>query len=76
MARVWIELPPGPDGDMLGWGDTALIKTALAEGEDGVRGYVVEEIRGQVHMLRLSGSKLDSSELWAMPGGRLWGERP
>ena len=64
MARAWIALPPGPDGERLGWGDTAAFKTALARA-----GYVVEEIRGvRVHMLRLSGSRLDSSELRAMPG--------
>jgi hypothetical protein len=58
MSRAWIELPPD-----LGWGDTAVLKTALA-GD----GYVIEEIRGQVHMLRLSGSRLESPELWRMPG--------
>jgi hypothetical protein len=54
-----MELPPD-----LGWGDTR-----VAIGELTVMGYRVEEIRGECHMLRLSGSRLEGSALWRMPGG-------
>lgn len=57
-VRAWIELPPD-----LGWGGTAVMKSSLARD-----GYAVEEIRGAVHMLRLSGSRLGSWEALKMPG--------
>jgi hypothetical protein len=58
MASAWIDLPPD-----LGWGDTR-----VAMGELERMGYRTEEIRGTHHMLRLSGSRLESSALWRMPG--------
>ena len=59
MARAWIELPRDA-----GWGQVRLAQTTLNN-----LGYVTEELRGTGPvLLRLSGSRLDVSELWRVPG--------
>ena len=61
MARIWIELPPD-----YGWGDIRVATVALHE-----LSYVTEEQRGAGWvMLRISGSRLDRSALWRLPGQR------
>ena len=59
MARAWIELPAAS-----GWADIRLARHALHE-----LAYVTAELRGTGPvMLRLSGSKLETGELWRSPG--------
>lgn len=54
--RAWIDL-----GDA-GWAD---VRYAIATARR--LGYVAEEVRGARVHLRLSGSRLDVSDLWIMP---------
>ena len=57
--RAWIELPRDS-----GWADIRLARSALHK-----LGYRTEEVRGSGNvLLRLSGVKLESGELWRFPG--------
>ena len=57
--RAWIELP-----EDYGWGDIRVARGTLHR-----LGYVTEELRGTGNvLLRLSAVKLESGELWRVPG--------
>jgi hypothetical protein len=57
--RAWIELPAAS-----GWAGIRLARSALHALD-----YTTEEMRGTGNvLLRLSGSRLEVSELWRVPG--------
>jgi hypothetical protein len=60
MARAWIQ--PATSG----WGDVQKAKAAL-----GKLGYLVDELRGSVVLLRVSAAVLEPGELLTMPGEAL-----